>query len=148
MTNLWPLEIIERCHGDLMTWKHSPHYLPFVRGIRWIPLTKSQLWEPLFFFVVNLNKLLKKHLYCQWFKLKDAHVTSSLGWSCLATLTYLPLRTIIWIILWPFCFAVFLNFYWFWPMFPCNVCVCLVGCYLFTAWKSMPGLLGGACGGG
>ena len=38
------------CHDDVIKWKHSPRYWPFVRGIhrpRWIPLIKAsdaELW--------------------------------------------------------------------------------------------------------
>ena len=28
-------------HDDVIKWRHFPHYCPFVRGIRWIPLTKA-----------------------------------------------------------------------------------------------------------
>ena len=34
-------------HDEFIKWKHFPRYWPFMRGIRWIPLTRAgdaELW--------------------------------------------------------------------------------------------------------
>ena len=39
--------IHQKCHDDLIKWKHLTRYLPLVRGIhRWIPRTKASGAEP------------------------------------------------------------------------------------------------------
>ena len=44
----WWLQIRVGVHDDVIKWKHTPRYWPFVRGIhRWIPYTKAsdaELW--------------------------------------------------------------------------------------------------------
>ena len=51
---------------DVITWKHSPHYWPFVRGILWSPvdsLYKGQVMQSFdVLIIVNLKKLLR----CDW----------------------------------------------------------------------------------
>ena len=37
---LWQnkVDMLDVMHGDVITWKHSVHYWPFVRIIRWWPV--------------------------------------------------------------------------------------------------------------
>ena len=56
-----------------MTWKRVSHYLPFVRGIQPSSMLslhdiRPVMWNCGMFFVVSLNKLLKKHSSCWWFE--------------------------------------------------------------------------------
>ena len=47
------------CHDDIMTWKCSPHYWPFVRGIHWMLPQKGPAMRSFdVFFVNSPNKLL------------------------------------------------------------------------------------------
>ena len=50
-----PQHTVDRCHDDVMKWKHFPRYWPFVRGIHWWLVNSPHkiLWRgPLMFSLI------------------------------------------------------------------------------------------------
>ena len=70
-------------HGDVIKWKHFPHYWPFVRGIHWWPLDfpHKGLWcgALMFFFDLYLSKRLRKQLHSLWRHCNVSSLTSAWG---------------------------------------------------------------------
>ena len=59
-------------YSDIITWKHFPHWWPFVMWIHWSlvePLKAPVMWSFYVFFVVSMNELWNKQSSCQRFEI-------------------------------------------------------------------------------
>ena len=69
--SFWSITPAERCHDDVIKWKHFPRYWPFVRGIHRSPVNsphKGQWHGAFVFFDLRLNKWLSKQYWGWWFE--------------------------------------------------------------------------------
>ena len=83
------IHVHRNCHDDVMKWKHSPPYWPFVRGIHW-PLVNSLhkgQWRGamMFSMICVLIKWLRKQSFGWWFEKLSHPLYGIWSWVCRVT---------------------------------------------------------------